>query len=486
MHCIHLASRLRGKEKTKSVPPPPPPRPKIKAEPGAEEKVSAIAAVPKTIDARDDSSLSSGLTDTSFSSSEASLKLPPPPPPRRTGSLATHPETFVKAVVLLQAIFRGRKARKKYALMRWYRGLDKSSSTKSSAAINSGKKEFQSVNRSVFLSSPVPKAKSTAKTTTATSSTGSIIFGPRSSVISSAAAAINTRAAAKNDPLSSPDNHSPVSARSSFTPVDFSPLERSMKAIEGAIFGSEESEEAQRYAAAAKKVLLRHTTDYIAYLNALLKAHANEKILSRNEGIDAIVNELLCFLAMKALGKRPVPSIKIHRAWRIMVQSRPFVYIDMCKAMGASSGFSVEDEKFNPEEDGHGQEANMIKEKYESTKSAYTTLFQSTPPAEFWPSIHNKDDEVRRIPANHLEFLREENLPQNNEDLFSEIGSDAMTSVSGMTYDDDSLTTIEPAALLSELQYLAKEQNIDIANLSYDSIVNDIKKLSVWVDKTFF
>ena len=54
------------------------------------------------------------------------------------------------------------------------------------------------------------------------------------------------------------------------------------------------------------------------------------------------------------------------------------------------------------------------------------------------------------------------------------------------TYDDDSLGTMEPAALLNELQYLAEEQNIDIANLSYDSIVEDIKKMRVWVDKTFF
>ena len=163
------------------MPPPPPPRPKTKAESGAEEKESA-ATVPKTIDARDDSSLSSGLTDTSSSSSEASLKLPPPPPPRRTGSLAKHPETFVKAVVLLQAMFRGRKARKKYALMRWYRGLDKpSSSAKSTSAINSGKKEIQSVNRSVFLSHPVPKTKTTVKTEKASPSAGNIIFAPRSS-----------------------------------------------------------------------------------------------------------------------------------------------------------------------------------------------------------------------------------------------------------------------------------------------------------------
>ena len=465
------------------MPPPPPPRPMKKVQSGAEEKLSA-ATVPKTIDARDDTSLSSGLTDTTFSSSEVSLKLPPPPPPRRTGSLKKHPEAFVKAVVLLQAMFRGRKARKKYALMRWYRGLDKSSSAKPAAAINSGKKEVQSVNRSIFLSRPVPKTKTTVKTTKASPSAGNIIFGPRSSATPVAASAMPT--SFSPDPPSSPSKNPPVSGYSSFIPVDFSPLERSMKVIEGAIFGSEESEEAQRCAAAAKRALLRRTTDYIAFLNALLKAHANEEILSRNEGIDAIVNELLCFLAMKTLGKGPVPSIKIHRAWRILVQSRPFVYIEMCKAMGVSSGFSVEDEKFNPDEDGHGQEANMIKEKYESTKSAYTTLFQSTPPTEFWPSIYNEDDKKSKIPENHLDFLREENLPQNNDDLFSEIGSDAMTSVSGMTYDDDSLATMEPAALLSELQYLAEEQNIDIANLSYDNIVDDIKKLRVWVDKTFF
>ena len=606
---IHLASRLRGKEKkVKSVPPPPPPRPNTNAKSGGADKEPA-ATIPKTIDARDDarddSSIRSGLTEPSLSGSETSQKVPPPPPPRPTGSLATpsethgsillgevltHAETFVKGVVLLQAIFRGRKARKKYALMRYYRGLDKSpSSAKPTASIddNSGKKEIQPVNtRSVFLSHSVPKTKATVQPTKATASAGNIIFGPRSSatpVVDSAiptstptssnpdppsspnknppvsahpsatpvvASAIPTSTTSRPDPPSPPNKSPPVSAHPSFTPrggailqsarellpqledqvrlrkeaeekkkaakeekkaarsVDFSPLERSMKTIEVTIFGSEEpsieviegavfdpkeSKEAQQCAAAAKKVLLRHTTDYIAYLNALLKAHANEGILSINEGIDAIVNELLCFLAMKALGKGPVPSIKIHRAWRIMVQSRPFVYIEMCKAMGASSGFSVEDENFNPEEDGHGHEANVIKEKYEATKSAYTALFQSNPPAEFWPSIHSKDDKVSSIPANHLEFLREENLPQNNGDMLSEIGSDAMTSVSdamtsvsGMTYDDDSLGTLEPAALLNELQYLAEEQNIDIANLSYDSIVEDIKKMRVWVDKTFF
>ena len=606
---LHVASRLRGKEKkVKSVPPPPPPRPNTKAKSSGAADQEPAATIPKTIDARDDarddSSIRSGLTEPSLSGSETSQKVPPPPPPRPTGSLATpsethgsillgevltHAETFVKGVVLLQAIFRGRKARKKYALMRYYRGLDKSpSSAKPTASIDdkSGKKEIQPVNtRSVFLSHSVPKTKATVQPTKATASAGNIIFGPRSSATPVVASAIPTSTPSNPDPPSSPNKNPPVSAHPSATPVvasaiptsttsrseppsppnknppvsahplftprggailqsarellpqledqvrlrkeaeekkkaakeekkaaarsvDFSPLERSMKTIEVTVFGSEEasieviegavfdpkeSKEAQQCAAAAKKVLLRHTNDYIAYLNALLKAHANEGILSINEGIDAIVNELLCFLAMKALGKGPVPSIKIHRAWRIMVQSRPFVYIEMCKAMGASSGFSVEDENFNPEEDGHSHEANVIKEKYEATKSAYTALFQSNPPAEFWPSIHSKDDKVSSIPANHLEFLREENLPQNNGDMLSEIGSDAMTSasdamtsVSGMTYDDDSLGTLEPAALLNELQYLAEEQNIDIANLSYDSIVEDIKKMRVWVDKTFF
>ena len=506
--------RLKSKDRVKAAPPPPPLHPKAKDQSGAEDNrhdahkskvhVGASAkSVPKTIrlgltgnggrtsrnnqDARDDASLSSGLTDTTFSSSEASLKLPPPPPPRRTGLLATHPEASVKAVVLLQAAFRGRKARKKYALMRWYRGLDKSPSKKSpvATATTAGKKIIPSANRSVFLSRPIPKTKTTVKSTTAASSTGSIIFGSRPSAARAAAATIpagtTSMPVVKNDSPSSPNKNPSAPAHSKV-----SLLERSMKAIEGAIFSSEESEQAQRCAAAAKKILLGRTADYIAYLNALLKAHANEEILSRNEGIDAIVNELLCFLAMKAIGKSPVPSIKIHRAWRIMVQSRPFVYIEMCKAMGASSGFSIDDETYDPEEDGHNQETNMIKEKYEYTKSAYTTLFLSNPPAEFWPSTNNENEEVSSIPANHLEFLHEENLPRQNDDLFSEIGSDAMTSVSGMTYDDDSLATMEPAALLSELQYLAEEQNIDIANLSYDSIVDDLKKLRVWVDKTFF
>ena len=83
------------------------------------------------------------------------------------------------------------------------------------------------------------------------------------------------------------------------------------------------------------------------------------------------------------------------------------------------------------------------------------------------------------VQGNHLEFLNEENLPKE-DDLFSEfeIGSDAFTSVS--SFDDDSLGTMEPAALLNELQHLAKEQNIDVSNLSYDSIVNGFQRVHLW------
>lgn len=447
-------------------------RPPIAEENRDDDQTSIANSVPKTIslsltgsrghsgndnNACDDASVSScSMTAATFGSSEASLKLdplpPPPPPPRR--STATHSEAFVTAVVLLQAAFRGRKARKRIAIMSWYRGLDKSlPTTKPTTGAYSGVKKDPSANRSTcstFLSRPIP------------------------------------RPATKKAPASTCSSRIPATVSPSAQTV--------MKTIESVIKNSEESEKTKNCAAAAKKVLLRRTADYIAYLNALLKAHANEEILSKSEGIDAIVNELLCFLAMKALGKRPVPSIKIHRAWRVLVQNRPFAYIDICKAMGVSSGIAINDENYDPSDyeagSEHGQESTSIKEQYELTKAAYTALFQSKPPPEFWPPIDGEDVGKSRIPANHLDFLKEENLPHNDLDdlvsTVSETGSDTSTSISRLTDDDDSLATMEPAALLEELRYLAEEQNIDIANLSYDSIVNDIKKLKVWVDKIFF
>ena len=255
----------------------------------------------------------------------------------------------------------------------------------------------------------------------------------------------------------------------------------------------EESEDAKKYAATAKKVLLLRTTDYVAYLNALLKAHAVEAILSESKGIDAILNELLCFLSMKALGKSPVPGVKIHRAWRLLVLTRPLAYIEMCKAMDACSGFAINDENFDAEEDEDASQLShsasstcVIKERYECTRITYAALFQSNPPSEFWPPASGGGDVVGRgeVPENHLEFLNEENLPRD-EDLFSEfeVASEAFTSVS--SFDDDSLGSLGPSALLKELEHLAKEQNIDISNLSYDSIVNRFQWMHLWVDNTF-
>ena len=249
----------------------------------------------------------------------------------------------------------------------------------------------------------------------------------------------------------------------------------------------EESEEAKIYAATAKKVLLLRTTDYVAYLNALLKAHAVDAILSERQGIEAILNELVCFLAMKALGKSPVPSVKIHRAWRLLVLTRPLAYIEMCKAMDACSGFAINDENFDAEEDEDDSQLSLsassirtIKERYESTRTTYAALFQSNPPSEFWPPTSGGGGVVGRgeVLGNHLEFLNEENLPRNEDMIGYEIGSDTFTSVS--SFDDESLGSLGAAALLNELQHLAKEQNIDVSNLSYDSIVNGFQRMHLW------
>ena len=268
------------------------------------------------------------------------------------------------------------------------------------------------------------------------------------------------------------------------------------------ILDPKESENAKNSAAIAKKVLLLRKADYFAYLNALLKAHAIEDILSKSGGIESIINELLCFLAMKALGKRPVPSVKIHRAWRVLVQTRPLAYIEMCKAMGASAGldiddngFAVDDESFDVDMSQKGSlksiQADMIEERYESTRTTYAALFQSQPPSEFWPSSF--DVVVEQLSSeNHLEFLNEDNLPKKlpkflpQDDLSCENGSDAISVGSSVGSDDISLKSMDATDLLDELQYLAKEHNIDIANLSYDSIVNDVQRMKLWVDSTFF
>ena len=214
----------------------------------------------------------------------------------------------------------------------------------------------------------------------------------------------------------------------------------------------EESEEAKDYAAAAKKVLLLRTADYVAYLNALLKANTDEDILSENEGIDAIANELLCFLAMKAIGKNPVPSSKIHRAWCVLVLTRPLAYIEMCKAMDMSSSFAIDDEKFDPDGDEsnslHIMQSNMIKERYESTRTTYAALFQSQPPSQFWPPTSGGIVETSEVP-DHLEFLDEENLLLRDDDLSTVTES----TISSYSTDDDSQETVTAGDVLNEFLF---------------------------------
>ena len=376
-------------------------------------------------------------------------ELPPPPPPQG-----------LKAIVRLQAYARGRRARRHYKILRWYHGLDKS---------------------------PCPKTPGNRSTVSASKDIGKApnrMNGPKT--------AKSASPKEPSRPISStaPPTCIPESSGAFRAPTEKSPP--IMAPIED-FLDPEDSEKAKKYAATAKKVLLLRTTDYVAYLNALLKAHAVEDILSESKGIDAILNELLCFLAVKALGKSPVPSMRIHRAWCLLVLTRPLAYIEMCKAMDASSGFAINDENFDPNPEGDEDDSldtilsNTTKERYECTRITYAALFQSSPPSEFWPPTSGGGGVVERgeVPGNHLEFLNEENLPRD-EDLFSEfeIGSDTYTFVS--SFDDDSLGSLGPSALLNELGHLAKEQNIDISNLSYDSIVNRFQWMHLWVDNTFF
>ena len=226
-----------------------------------------------------------------------------------------------------------------------------------------------------------------------------------------------------------------------------------------------ESEEAKDHAAAAKKVLLLRTSDYVAYLDALLKANTDEDILSENEGINAIVNELLCFLAMKAIGKNAVPSSKIHRAWRVLVLTRPLAYIEMCKAMDMSSSFAIDDEKFDPDVDEgdslHIMQSNMIKERYESTRTTYAALFQSQPPSQFWPPTSGGIVETSEVP-DHLEFLDEENLLLRDDDLSTVTES----TLSSYSTDDDTQETVRASDVLNEFLFgwtLADRVMVDLA-----------------------
>ena len=448
-----------------------------------------------------------------------------------------------KAVVCLQAMWRGRKARKKYKIMRYYHGLDKSISTNATTSKGRPDDDRSTISAnssvsSIFTAMSRPSTKNASKAPKK-------VNGPK---IAQPAASTKPSADA-DDALSIVEVQSDAESTNSFRPTStttiyvqrkngrmmavdematapslpssYSPPPRP-EAKEGlpkskaslrpntkktkktkktvvapieVILDPKESENAKNSAATAKKVLLLRKTDYFAYLNALLKAHAVEDILSKSGGIEIIINELLCFLALKALGKRPVPSVKIHRAWRVLVQTRPLAYIEMCKAMETSAGFVIDDNGFAVDDEGFDPDMNqkdssiqadMIQERYESTRTTYAALFQSQPPSEFWPSTF--DVVVEHDSDNHLEFLNEENLHKKLPTCLpqDEDGSDANSVGSSVGSDDISLKSMDAADLLDELQYLAKEHGIDIANLSYDSIVDDVQRMKLWVGSTFF
>ena len=451
-----------------------------------------------------------------------------------------------KAVVCLQAMWRGRKARKKYKIMRYYHGLDKSLSTNATSSKGSPDDDRSTISAnssvsSIFTAMSRPSTKTASKAPKKVN--GPKITQPAASTKPSADAVDALGIVEVQSEAESTNSFRPTSTTTIYVqrkngrmmavdematapspPSSYSSPPPRPEAKEGlpkskaslrpntkktkktkktvvapieVILDPKESENAKNSAATAKKVLLLRKTDYFAYLNALLKAHAVEDILSKSGGIESIINELLCFLALKSLGKRPVPSVKIHRAWRVLVQTRPLAYIEMCKAMGTSagfaigdSGFAVDDEGFDPDmnqkDSLNSIQADMIQERYESTRTTYAALFQSQPPSEFWPSTF--DVVVEHGSANHLEFLNEENLPKKLPKCLpqDEDGSDANSVGSSVGSDDISLKSMDAADLLDELQYLANEHGIDMANLSYDSIVNDVQRMKLWVGSTFF
>ena len=266
---VGIGIKKKGKGKSAPTPPPPPPPPprkeakvssasnktsklssaKEKRDEDGQQLEAATRSVPRTInveekDVRDDISERSGLTtlSTGYGSSEASSKLPLPPPPL----------SGLKAVVRLQAHARGRRARRHYKILRWYHGLDESPSTKAP-----GNRSTVSASKDI---GKAPKRMNEPKTAKPASSKE------------------------PSRPISSTTPPFPESSGAFRAPTEKSPP--IMAPIED-FLDPEESEDAKKYAATAKKVLLLRTTDYVAYLNALLKAHAVEDILSESKASTA-------------------------------------------------------------------------------------------------------------------------------------------------------------------------------------------------------
>ena len=97
-----------------------------------------------------------------------------------------------------------------------------------------------------------------------------------------------------------------------------------------------------------------------------------------------------------------------------------------------------------------------MNERYESTRTTYKALFQSQPPSEFWPPTFGVVVETSEGPANHLEFLNEDNLP-HDEDISTIITELTLSSNSTGTVgsDDDSLESTEAIGVVEFLNEFA-------------------------------
>ena len=257
---------------------------------------------------------------------------------------------------------------------------------------------------------------------------------------------------------------------------------------------SQGSEGAKDRAIAAKKVLIRNTSLYVPYINALMSAKIEvggnlETVLSNSIGIEAIVNELVCFLAMLGQDTRRVfiPGAKIHSAHSVLVEKCPHLYAEMCRALGCKSGYIPMVDEYFHHTDGLGDED--LKARYELTRATYAVLFKSKPPLEFWPApsapdCSNVGVRFAKLDENHhLSFLNEENLhddhddDDNDDDTFNDEYYDEEESVDVSTVYGTTVFDMYPGVLARELQYLAVDQSIG-------KVVDELRNVGLKVGET--
>jgi len=246
------------------------------------------------------------------------------------------------------------------------------------------------------------------------------------------------------------------------------------------------SDRARGCAIAAKKVLIRNTSLYVSFINSLLSAQVErdeylETVFSVSTCIDAIMNELLCFLAMLVQDSRQVfiPSSKIYYAHSVLVEECPQLYVEVCKAMGCESEIPMVDTYYTiiGDED--------LKARYELTRASYAVFFKSKPPLEFWPAPSSTGGNevgvsIEDAGDNHLFFLNEESLYDDDTGTFNDYECDDDKSGDGSTsYNDwgNNIFDMNPTALVQELRYLAEDQGID-------TIVNKLRNVGLKVEET--